>query len=101
MSKHTPGPWVHDRDGEILGPDNVIVVYAHGAQRAVQTDEDARLIAAAPDLLEALENLIDACSRPDGRICCDGHDCGCMGTTYHQLAEHYAKEAIAKARGEK
>lgn len=49
----------------------------------------------------ALENLIDAYSKPDDRICCSGHDCGCMGATNHQQAEHYAKEALnQKSEGE-
>ena len=47
------------------------------------------------DMKGALENLLDAYSKPDYRICCSGHDCGCMGATNHQQAEHYAKEALA------
>jgi len=47
------------------------------------------------DMKGALENLLDAYSKPDDRICCSGHDCGCMGATNHQQAEHYAKEALA------
>lgn len=84
MSKHTPGPWSHDGDGEILAQDNVIVVYSHGGQRAVQTDEDANLIAAAPDLLEALEGIISAI--------------GGWGSDRSKLDA--ARAAIAKARGE-
>lgn len=49
------------------------------------------------DLKDSLENLLDAYSRPDDRICCSGAGCGCMGATNHQQAEHYAKEAIARA----
>lgn len=48
------------------------------------------------ELKGSLENLLDAYSRPDDRICCSGADCGCMGATNHQQAEHYAKEAIAR-----
>ena len=58
------------------------------------------LIAAEQRITEmkaALDNLLDAYSRPDDRICCSGADCGCMGATNHQQAEHYAKEAIARA----
>lgn len=54
-------------------------------------DEDA------PDLLEALQELLQAYSEPDSRLCCDGRDCGCMGSTVRQQAEHYARETIAKA----
>ena len=51
-------------------------------------------------LLEALEELLDAYSKPDDRICCAGTHCGCMGATKHQLAEHDARAAIAAARQE-
>lgn len=84
MSNHTPGPWSHDGDGEILAQDNVIVVYSHGGQRAVQTDEDANLISAAPDLLEALEAMIAMCWDADS-----------------ENEVILARAAIAKARGEK
>lgn len=60
---------------------------------------NAHLIAAAPDLLLALEELLQAYSEPDRRLCCDGRDCGCMGSTVHQQAEHYARAAMAKAKG--
>lgn len=103
--KHTPGPW---RVGPI---DDTRVEDAHGNEVA-QIDGDynqpetwplmeanARLIAAAPELLLALNELLDAYSKPDERLCCDGRDCGCMGSTVHQQAEHYARAAIAKAEG--
>lgn len=61
--------------------------------------EDANAIAAAPDLLDAVKGLLQAYSKPDERLCCDGRDCGCMGSTVHQMAEHYARKAIAKAKG--
>ncbi len=61
---------------------------------------NAHLFAAACDLLQALENLMGAYCEPDDRLCCSGIDCGCMGATKHQQAEHYARAAIAKARGE-
>lgn len=83
MSGHTKGPWVHDGDGEILAPGNVIVVYSHGGQRAVQTDDDANLIAAAPDLLEALIDVRRALE---------------LGNFTGELA--VVDAAIAKARGE-
>lgn len=64
-----------------------------------ESQANARLIAAAPDLLVALYELLHAYSEPDRRLCCDGRDCGCMGSTVHQQAEHYARAAIAKAEG--
>lgn len=88
MSGHTKGPWEHDGDGEILAPGNVIVVYSHGGQRAVQTDGDANLIAAAPDLLEALSKLLAKAYKQN------------FNDSYPEVLE-CAELAIAKARGEK
>ena len=64
-AKHTPGPWVHVRFGGIVG--GPFYKYANGeAQSQVasatvgegispeEREANARLIAAAPDLLEAL-----------------------------------------------
>lgn len=64
MSTHTPAPWHYEFPSDdkiwIMGPDN------HGRPHAiVKTDEwqggdlegNARLIAAAPDMLEALKNI--------------------------------------------
>lgn len=117
MSKHTPGPWVLDTIPTSVGichrigpfpprrPDDVTVrhacLYADYPSASNPADEEleanARLMAAAPDLLEALENLMAAYSQPEDRICCNGVDCGCMGATTYQQAEHYARAAIAKA----
>ncbi len=53
---HTPGPWVVDDAGDIVsGPYNVCIPYA-------TKPEDKALMAAAPDLLAALENVLDAYS---------------------------------------
>jgi hypothetical protein len=55
MSKHTPGPWetgraAWDEDGDVM-------YSLHGIKEA--TVADCRLIAAAPDLLEALKPFED------------------------------------------
>lgn len=54
---HTKGPWFVGRDefpneDNIYGPDNAIVGGAHQSRKEVKAN--ARLIAAAPELLEAL-----------------------------------------------
>lgn len=69
-SKHTPGPWriAHPKltgrrqegDRLIVGPDNEHVAEAfqyqsHTLTDSKQSDANARLIAAAPDLLAALK----------------------------------------------
>lgn len=99
-AKHTPGPWIVDRDKddtEILGPKlrgerpriatvDVDFFYAFTGVIAA-TDEcmaNASLIAAAPDLLAALEDIVLKAE-------VTGLDDRRMGR---------ARAAIAKARGE-
>lgn len=61
MNKYTPGPWhVAERvdDGDVLytvEADNLPVAYIY---RKAEREANARLIAAAPELLEALEELL-------------------------------------------
>ena len=55
MSEHTPGPWrIGDAGHTVFGPPQGLPpkIVATKASRA-----DARLIAAAPELLDALEKL--------------------------------------------
>lgn len=99
MSGHTPGPWhvVTNTDG---GTD---VVHTRGRAPGesyrevaldIDTEEDARLIAAAPDLLEALETILKQAATLHG---------GSGGPTPRQVAndiEKEAREAIAKATGD-
>ena len=76
MSKHTPGPWAVDSTGLVCGARGwgpVASVYPKFR------DANARLIAAAPDMLEALE------------MCVDEYDLGNARTT--------ALDAINKAKG--
>lgn len=68
MSKHTPGPWEMSDGGYILPNHKAIDAPSHGAlalvvwkmeddERSPKCEANARLIAAAPDLLEALQKL--------------------------------------------
>lgn len=51
MSQHTPGPWIVDIDGRnIIGQGNGYPVVAKAKR-----DEDVHLIAAAPEMLEAMQ----------------------------------------------
>ena len=54
ITKHTPGPWIVD-GSRIAAPDGTTVINCLGAMGGHDTQADARLIAAAPDLLAALE----------------------------------------------
>ncbi len=104
-AKHTPGPWViGTSEGRVLSRwdgigyweianatvtdfrgDSGEVYFAGGAQEA-----NARLIAAAPDLLEALEAMVA--------------DWGKLASVVKPLGEESslrkARAAIAKAKGE-
>lgn len=55
--KHTPseGPWSIDADGDIQDAAGNKIVDAH-----ITAEVDARLIAAAPELLSALQLLLEA-----------------------------------------
>ncbi len=60
-AKHTPGPWhtfAPDPDAgwlDIASPDGTVIVGNEGIRLDEATEANASLIAAAPDLLEALE----------------------------------------------
>ncbi|MBA8799198.1 hypothetical protein FHW77_002917 [Agrobacterium sp. RC10-4-1] len=109
--KHTKGPWFVGSMNDCLfvidqppRPSNDDINPEHQTNVVAKLDyrgaeHNALLIAAAPDLLLALQELLEAYSKPDERLCCDGRDCGCMGSTVHQQAEHYARAAIAKSTG--
>ena len=74
MSKHTPGPW------ECMGGAGATVVVADGDSVVASLRDrfggsvahDARLIAAAPELLEALQKIGALSSSPDaGKMAMD------------------------------
>ena len=67
QSKHTPGPW------EVQGSTYITVnslILAHCKQMGhvalEEAEANSRLIAAAPDLLEALKVAIDIRKNPEG-----------------------------------
>lgn len=92
MSKHTPGPWDYwqgagigdESHAEIIAADGEIVIAGFN-NMIEQGEANARLIAAAPDLLEALVDslcALEVCGRDFDHV---------MGK---------ARAAIAKAKGE-
>jgi hypothetical protein len=89
-AQHTPGPWHIDRYGKhpraVWGATNalpVAIIHSDGTSSAAN-DANARLIAAAPELLEALCMVLDDPDALDGR----------------PLTYECARAAIAKATGE-
>lgn len=110
MSKHTPGPWTVFNEGQCPGIDannetcNVSIICfgtllqdieRNGVQgRTIdECAANARLIAAAPELLEALREL-DEC------YCEAGNDLSKEDRHRHRMTLIKARAAIAKATGE-
>ena len=73
MSKHTPGPWTLDEDTYTIASSSSLIVASvctvddysdpeeeYRAQLVEQCAANARLIAASPDLAEALDRALDA-----------------------------------------
>ncbi len=110
MSGHTPGPWHIDNRhfcdyGEFyISCGDYIVARAHGQTQSCETEAEgnARLIAAAPELLEALRALIPHAGHAETCGDMDAYngnpiptcDCGLDSALDHALV------AIAKATGE-
>lgn len=57
MTKHTPGPWTVD-ENEMLGRDIVSAGSMALVCTQVYSPDDARLIAAAPEMLELLAEYL-------------------------------------------
>lgn len=99
MSKHTPGPWVAEEHLERIitvetAQDEIynrrdIAQVGFDPEERLTSEANARLIAAAPDLLAALERLLRWTNRGNA----DQHDKGC------RCLIHEAEAAIAKATG--
>ena len=94
-TKHTPGPWRYYTESQpdgcpIVGSGGpMVAMLAHSVNHPDQSDEanaNAYLIAAAPELLEALECLLAAVEQHDTPL-----------TDPERIA---ARSAIAKAKGE-
>lgn len=90
MSKHTPGPWKFEslpssrgEDWSVLSVGGLTVESPSALTYVACHQSDQRLIAAAPDLLEALQMLVG-----DGEIG--------VGLTLSERINN-AKRAIAKA----
>ena len=103
MSKHTPGPWKLElgRDGAprgLRGPAevehrNIVNWNGFSSPTKPASMANARLIAAAPELLEALDGMLEVY----------GGEHEADGLPKHEIELNliaYARAAIAKARGE-
>jgi hypothetical protein len=70
MSKHTPGPWFVHHDSVFATGDfdgwNEKTICHTSFERDGDTPANMALIAAAPELLEALEYLVENCLESEG-----------------------------------
>lgn len=101
-ANHTPGPW-HFVDSPlktgwliVVGGNYLADVHKHIGTTAddVRDESNARLIAAAPELLEALESLlaVSECADETGYV----EDCGFVDL---EKVQANARAAINKAKG--
>lgn len=103
-SKHTPWPWNYNgfadhcdvgrKYHEITDSDGFEVINQNGI---VANEHDARLIAAAPELLAALESTFAALYR--ARVDVYNHDRDNYAACENAIDQ--ARAALAKAKGEK
>jgi hypothetical protein len=94
--KHTPGPW---GDKQVLIRGATFLAIAHFQSK--EAEANARLIAAAPDLLEALKWMVENDETNTGDEPLDDHG----GYTWNEINAYWiaglnrARAAIAKATG--
>ncbi|MFM5431434.1 hypothetical protein ACET9P_11135 [Aeromonas veronii] len=101
MSKHTPGPWERSKktDGNWwhIGAGNQAVAAVHAASKkrnepyASMFEANANLIAAAPELLAALEEAVETIEWMNG--------CSSPARNEVEEAIREGRAAIAKAKG--
>jgi hypothetical protein len=113
MAEHTPAPWTRDaeRDGRfrdetagVRGPDGNFIAAAwdfNRTDRDAEVEANARLIAAAPEMLAALERLIEVVADIAAEQCDAGQNVAYWNRTTGGgwLAVKLAETAIAKAKG--
>lgn len=94
ITPHTPGPWstdaelahesVLDYKGKLVA--DCCILFPDGGRTPDENYANARLIAAAPDLLAALEEVLSTAG-------------GCAG--FYEMAVDNAEDIIAKVKGAK
>lgn len=100
-AKHTPGPWSHSVGNlvRVFGPNQTTICGVHrlgknlGRERGGEIEANARLIAAAPELLEALHQAEIMLRRAQ----IETRDMGTAEACEH--TREIANAALAKAEG--
>ena len=87
-TKHTPGAWIYQKGTNTIRSEkeNYWLATMDSWDGAVNHEANAHLIAAAPELLEALKGIIEIGKRD-------------MSNQKYDSYFEYAKQAIAKAEG--
>lgn len=98
MNTYTEGPWTVEQDDDgscgIVSPDSKYLAFTAGAKDTEAELLNARLIAAAPDLLAALEAVL-RWARTSGT-----GDSELVSAALTAKEFTHARGAIAKAKGE-
>jgi hypothetical protein len=112
FTAHTPGPWRArgPHGSQIAGPmgDGGSWLIAHTISHHPVDVANARLIAAAPDMLEALKEMLDVAelsecapieqgAECEAEVLCGHPDCNAVGCIIDKI--NRARAAIAKATG--
>ena len=115
-TEHTPGPWHYTN--QLIFKDGICIAETFSRETGMDAVANARLIAAAPELLAALQEITDGesqcCSRceGDGELWADGKahypseqretilcgNCGGSGRLQPENAQDIAQAAISKAK---
>ena len=97
---HTPGPWIATNDDRVVvRSDNQTIAQVFGYGLALRAQANARLIAAAPELLEVAEEALTALFNIGGEYIrknqcfSPGHD------DDHKCTVCKLKTALVKAKG--
>lgn len=102
MNAHTPGPWTWHSEGSrdygTRGISGINGTYVAGVQSTRECWEgDARLIAAAPDLLVALQGIAAQCE--ESWLLSNDHDTAVINDLRERVLLRPVLEAIEKAMG--
>jgi hypothetical protein len=91
QSTYTKGPWAVDKNfpTDVLGFDRAVLIQSEDIPDDEESRANAHLIAAAPELLQAIERLLNtpALAKPENL---NNHDASALNEAY---------QAIKKARG--
>jgi len=92
---HTPGPWQYDTQGLVFSSQGRITrAFFRGGYQEI---EDARLIAAAPDLLDACQEIMAAHTSWKEALAAEDEEAAMQAAV---IAYHKLEHAVAKATEE-